>query len=67
MKFASEEQDKFKFDELMDEYRLLVHPIVVGGGKRLFAEGTPETELNLTESRELGSGEILQVYEPVRS
>jgi len=38
----------------------------VGGGKRLFAEGVPKTVLELTSSRALESGTIIQVYEPVR-
>ena len=46
---------------LIDEYSLLVHPVVVGMGKRLFAEGS-SVPLKLTESRALRSGVMLLNY-----
>ena len=49
-----------------DEYRLLVHPIVLGGGKCLFPEGGPEITPKLTDAKALDSGTVIQVYEPVR-
>ena len=49
---------------LVDEYRLLVHPVVLGQGKKLFGDGLPVTDLTLVESRELGSGLLLAVYRP---
>jgi dihydrofolate reductase len=52
--------------DLVDEYRLLTYPIVLGKGKRLFTEGTPAS-LRLTESRLMGStGVVLLRYEPDR-
>lgn len=48
--------------DLVDEYRLLVHPLVLGTGKRLFGEGFPFTRLALAESRALDSGIVLNVY-----
>lgn len=50
--------------DLIDRYHLLVYPVVVGKGKRLFKEGTATT-LRLVESRSLG-GVVAMVYEPER-
>ena len=51
--------------ELVDRYRLLVYPVVVGEGKRLFNEGTTAT-LKLVESRSFSSGVVALIYEPDR-
>jgi len=53
--------------DLVDEYRLMVFPTVLGKGKRLFAEGRPPTDLKLTDCRPVGpDGVAVMVYEPVR-
>jgi dihydrofolate reductase len=44
---------------LVDEIRLLVFPIVLGSGKRLFAEGTAKTRFRLLESFPVGADGIL--------
>jgi dihydrofolate reductase len=49
---------------LLDELALLVHPIVVGGGKRLFEDLTFGAALALAESRALGSGVVALSYVP---
>ena len=49
---------------LLDELALLVHPIAVASGQRLF-EGTGTVPLQLTESRPLKSGVLLVRYAPV--
>lgn len=51
--------------DLVDRYRLLVYPVVLGEGKRLFEEGVPAT-LKLLESRSFDSGVVALVYEPDR-
>ena len=51
--------------DLVDRYRLLVYPVVVGRGKRLFKEGISAT-LKLLESRPFSSGVVAIVYEPER-
>ena len=51
--------------DLVDEYRLMVFPVVLGSGKRLFADGTAHTVLRLADSRPLGpDGVVLLTYAP---
>jgi dihydrofolate reductase len=56
---------------LIDEYRLMVFPVTLGGGKRLFREGTDMTALTLTDAEKSSSGVALLTYrqagEPPRS
>lgn len=49
---------------LIDEYRILTYPLVLGEGTRLFGEGFPLSSLRLAESRPLSSGVVLSVYRP---
>jgi dihydrofolate reductase len=51
--------------DLVDRYRLLVYPVIVGNGKRLFKEGIPAT-LKLLGSQSFSSGVVALVYEPDR-
>jgi dihydrofolate reductase len=51
--------------QLVDRYRLLVYPVIVGKGKHLFQEGTTAT-LRLVEARSFGSGVTALIYEPDR-
>ncbi len=51
--------------DLVDRYRLLVYPVVLGKGKHLFQEGTTAT-LKLLESRSFSSGVVGLIYEPDR-
>jgi dihydrofolate reductase len=47
---------------LIDEYRLMIYPTILGAGKRLYPEGAKST-LTLAENRQLGGGIVLLRYE----
>ena len=49
--------------DLIDEYRLLVHPIIMGSGKRAFKDGMATTKLKLGETTTLSSGVISLCYQ----
>jgi dihydrofolate reductase len=48
--------------ELVDEHRMWIYPVVLGKGKRLFADGVPGRNLNLLETHRMPSGVVLNVY-----
>jgi len=49
---------------LVDEYRLWVFPVVIGSGKRLFADGTIPSGLKLVDSKVSTTGVVMGRYEP---
>jgi dihydrofolate reductase len=51
-------------NDLVDELRLMVFPVVLGVGKRLFAETTDSKRLQLSESKVVGDGVAILVYTP---
>lgn len=53
--------------DLIDEYRLLVHPVVVGKGKRLFREDSRKQDLRLIEARAFGTGVVALTYQPAET
>ena len=50
--------------DLVDRYRLMVFPVVIGSGKRLFAEGTLPGKLKLVDSRVSTTGVLIATYQP---
>ncbi|WP_308797621.1 dihydrofolate reductase family protein [Agromyces silvae] len=48
--------------DLIDEYRLVVYPLVIGTGKRLFSDGFPFSRLALADSRTLDGGVVVSTY-----
>lgn len=52
----------FMREDLIDEYRLYVHPVVIGQGKPLFTTSAAKTELTLVETRTFGNGVVLLRY-----
>ncbi len=50
--------------DLVDEYRVWISPVVVGGGKRLFENGVPPRSLSLVATRTSPRGVLLNIYRP---
>lgn len=50
--------------DLVDEYRLMVHPIVQGSGKRLFEGALEPATMRLIDSEAFSSGVVVLTYEP---
>jgi dihydrofolate reductase len=50
--------------DLVDELRLMVFPVVLGAGKRLFGDTSDKKPLRLTDSRTVGDGVSILIYEP---
>ncbi|MFF7446726.1 MULTISPECIES: dihydrofolate reductase family protein [unclassified Streptomyces] len=50
--------------DLVDEYRLCIHPVIIGTGKRLFADGAIPTALEPVSVSSTKSGTIVGVYRP---
>jgi dihydrofolate reductase len=53
-------------DGLIDEYQVLVNPVVLGKGRTMFEGISDKMTLKLTKTRVFGNGNVLLTYEPVR-
>jgi dihydrofolate reductase len=51
-------------NDLVDELRLMVFPVVLGAGKRLFADTSDKKALRLVDSKVVGDGVMILVYQP---
>jgi dihydrofolate reductase len=51
-------------NDLVDELRLMVFPVVLGGGKRLFGETSGKKPMRLVDSRTVGDGVAIMTYAP---
>jgi dihydrofolate reductase len=51
-------------NDLVDQLNLMVFPVVLGSGKRLFGETSDKKRLNLVESRTVGDGVAILIYRP---
>ena len=52
--------------DLVDELRLMVFPVVLGSGKRIFGETSDKKPLRLVDSKVVGDGVAILVYQPAR-
>jgi dihydrofolate reductase len=52
--------------DLVDEVRLMVFPVVLGAGKRFFGETSAKKPLRLSDSKIVGDGVAILIYEPAR-
>jgi len=50
--------------DLVDELRLMVFPVVLGSGKRLWGETADKKRLQLVDARTVGDGVAIQIYRP---
>ncbi|MGH8913878.1 MAG: dihydrofolate reductase family protein [Acidimicrobiia bacterium] len=56
--------DTLLVHDLVDEYRLLFYPVILGSGKHLFRDGIDTHHLHLVETRTFSSGVVLHTYQP---
>jgi dihydrofolate reductase len=52
-------------ENLIDEYQIVVNPIVLGAGRTMFEGVKEKLNLKLTSSRTFGNGNVLLCYEPI--
>jgi dihydrofolate reductase len=50
--------------DLVDEYRLMIHPVVLGSGRRMFRDGGPPSTLRLADSVITTKGVVMATYQP---
>jgi dihydrofolate reductase len=50
---------------LIDEYVLLIHPLILGSGRRLFTDGGSSAELRLVDTKTTTTGVVIATYQPL--
>lgn len=53
--------------DLIDEYLLVIHPLLLGTGRRMFADGIPPANLRLVDSKTTGKGVVIASYRTLRN
>ena len=53
-------------ENLLDELKLMIHPVVVGKGKRLFTDDVDLQRLKLIDSKVTGTGVVIVTYQPAK-
>jgi dihydrofolate reductase len=51
---------------LIDQYRIWVHPLVLGSGERLLKDGIKRADLSLVDTKPLSSLVVILIYQPGR-
>jgi dihydrofolate reductase len=64
---SAELMHTLKRHDLIDEYRLWVHPILLGSGKRLFREESAAKALRLVDTTTFSSGVVILSYQPAQA
>jgi len=54
-------------ENLLDELKLMVHPVIVGKGKRLFKDEGGMKRLQLVDSKVTGTGVVILTYQPTKN
>ena len=52
--------------DLVDQVNLMIFPVVLGTGKRVFGETSDKKPMRLKESRTVGDGVVVMIYEAAR-
>ena len=52
---------------LIDEYVLLIHPLILGSGRKLFPDGSTFAALNLRDTRTTSKGVVIATYQPANN
>jgi dihydrofolate reductase len=53
--------------DLVDKYVLMIHPLVLGSGRRLFSDGSPFAALRLVDSVTTTTGVVIATYQPTKT
>jgi dihydrofolate reductase len=51
-------------EDLVDELRLMIFPVILGGGRRLFPDSPRKITLNLADMQKFASGVVVNTYHP---